>query len=158
MFSSTIHIHLFTSISTASPNSKTTQTSHPHLALHVISTMLYPSLSAILLASALSVEAVDVFNYQSNNCGSNRMGGCSNMAQSQCCRFTDSFTTIEGMRITSPTNSVRWQRLQECDVGSWFYPRPGRSCGTVRASSIGPAAWTCLSANGQAHRRDGAMW
>jgi hypothetical protein len=159
MFSSTTHSHLFTSISTASPNSKTTQTSHPHSDLHAISTMLYPSLSAILLASALSVEAVDVFNYQSNNCGSNKMGGCTGLPQSQCCRFTDSFTTIEGLRITSGTNSVKWINLQECEVGSWFYPRPGVGvCGSVRASAAGPSRWTCLSANGQTHRRDGAMW
>ncbi|KAH7346970.1 hypothetical protein BKA66DRAFT_478074, partial [Pyrenochaeta sp. MPI-SDFR-AT-0127] len=62
------------------------------------------------------------------------------------------------MAITSGSNSVYWTGLQDCDVGSWFYPGFGRACGRERASVTGSTAWACLSANGNAHRRDGAMW
>jgi hypothetical protein len=123
--------------------------------------MLYPTLPTILLASALGVEAVNVYNYASNNCGTMRMGGCTGLPERQCCRFTDSYSIVQGTQLitaVSATHSVRWQNIQDCDVGSWFFPGPGRPCGRVRASVTGPNGWTCLSANGAAHRRDGAMW
>ena len=124
--------------------------------------MPFFALPILLFASALSVEAVTVANYAPNNCGANRMSRCKDLPPSVCCRFTDTSQPHGGMTITSPTNSVRWKGLQICDVEDWFYPSgtgtSRRHCGHERGSVTGSTAWACLSAGGNAHQRDGAMW
>lgn len=132
------------------------QVKQPH---HVFQMTL--SISSAILFFAMGSQAVDVINYGSRNCGVQQIGGCRGLAANTCCTFTDTYRTLEGVPIVSGTGSVEWLNLQQCDVGSWFYPRvsgTASGCGRVKGSAVGPARRTCMSEPGTPRRRDGAMW
>lgn len=117
---------------------------------------------AIGLLTPVSWATPSVFNYGSPGCEDRHLSGCSDLAENSCCNFLDTEYS-NGIRTVWPTFSVKWLNLENCDIGNWHFPRlsgnsvdPG--CGRVRANAVGPARVACLSSQGNALRRDGAMW